>query len=54
MTFSRRLGRQYPTGVCPDVLVETSGRRIDAGVCRTLGHYTAMEFRWQLETRRYK
>lgn len=54
MTFSRRLGRAYPTGVCPAVLVETSGRRMDAGLLATLGHYTRMEFRRQLVARTHK
>ncbi len=48
MTFSRRLGRQYPTGVCPEVLVETSGRRIEReGLLRTVAHYTKLEYQRQ-------
>ena len=46
VTFSHRLGRAYPTATCPRVLVETSGRRItDSGFLRTVGHYTALEYR---------
>ena len=48
VTFSRRLGKQYPTGFCPAVLVETSGRRIDAeGLFRTTLYYTRKEWRRQ-------
>jgi len=46
LTFSRRLGRAYPTATYPGVLVETSGRRIDRdGIARTLAHYTTLEYR---------
>lgn len=49
MTFSRKLGKRYPTGICPDVLVETSGRRIERdGLLRTLSHYTKLEYQRQL------
>lgn len=42
--FSRRLGRRYPTGYYPDVLVETSGRRIaDQGLTGTLWHYLVLD-----------
>ncbi|WP_255192039.1 glycosyltransferase [Natronobeatus ordinarius] len=38
--FSRNLGRTMPTGYCPQVLVETSGRRIaDLGLTGTLAYY---------------
>jgi glycosyltransferase involved in cell wall biosynthesis len=48
VTFSRRLGKRYPTGFCPAVLVETSGRRIDAeGLLRTTLYYTKKEWRRQ-------
>ena len=49
MTFSRQLGRRHPTGVCPKVLVETSGRRIEReGIVRTVSYYTKLEYqrRW--------
>lgn len=43
--FSRRLGRDAPTGYCPEVLVETSGRRIaDAGLTGTLYHYLRLDY----------
>jgi glycosyltransferase involved in cell wall biosynthesis len=46
LTFSRRLGRSYPTATCPRVLVETSGRRMtEDGLLRTVGHYTGLEYR---------
>jgi len=51
MTFSRRLGKQYPTGVCPEVLVETSGRRMDKGLVRTLSYYTKLEYQRQRRSR---
>jgi len=52
LTFSCRLGRAYPTATCPELLVETSGRRIDrSGLLRTLGHYTRLEFRRQVSPR---
>ncbi|MFC4543053.1 glycosyltransferase [Halosolutus amylolyticus] len=42
--FSRRLGRRVPTGYCPDVLVERSGRRIaDLGLTGTLWHYVRLD-----------
>ncbi|AEH36778.1 glycosyltransferase [Halopiger xanaduensis] len=42
--FSRRLGRRYPTGYCPEVLVESSGRRIEAqGLTGTLVHYLRLD-----------
>lgn len=38
--FSRRLARDHPTGYCPRVLVESSGRRIaDDGLTGTAVHY---------------
>ncbi|WP_232686185.1 glycosyltransferase [Halobacterium zhouii] len=38
--FSRALAREFDTGYCPDVLVETSGRRFaDLGLTGTLAHY---------------
>jgi glycosyltransferase involved in cell wall biosynthesis len=46
VSFSRRLGRAYPTATCPHLLVETSGRRItDDGFLHTVGHYTVLEYR---------
>src|SRR6056297_2301748 len=49
MTFSRALGKRYPTGVCPAVLVDTSGRRFERdGLIRTLGYYTKLEYRRQI------
>jgi len=52
MTFSRKLGKRYPTGVCPVVLVETSGRRIERdGLVRTISYYTKLEYRRQLQSR---
>lgn len=46
VTFSRRLGRQYRTATCPEVLLETSGRRIDSlGLVRSLIYYTRLEYR---------
>lgn len=42
--FSRRLGRRYPTGYCPEVLVESSGRRIaETGLTGTLWHYLRLD-----------
>lgn len=42
--FSRRLARRYPTGYCPDVLVESSGRRVAAdGLTGTLWHYATLD-----------
>ncbi|QSX00105.1 glycosyltransferase [Haloterrigena alkaliphila] len=42
--FSRRIGRRYPTGYCPTVLVESSGRRIaDHGLTGTLWHYLRLD-----------
>jgi glycosyltransferase involved in cell wall biosynthesis len=50
MTFSRMFGKQYPTGVCPAVLVETSGRRIERdGLVRTLSYYTKLEYQRQIQ-----
>jgi len=46
LTFSRRLGRAYPTATCPRVLVETSGRRMtDDGILRAVAYYTVLEYR---------
>ncbi len=53
VTFSRRLGRSYPIGICPELLVETSGRRIESdGLVRTTAHYTRKEWRRQRFIRR--
>ncbi|MFC4988790.1 glycosyltransferase [Saliphagus infecundisoli] len=42
--YSRRLGSRYPTGYCPEVLVETSGRRIaDSGLTGAAVHYLALD-----------
>ncbi|AGB16829.1 glycosyl transferase [Halovivax ruber XH-70] len=42
--FSRRLAAEYPTGYCPERLVETSGRRIAAdGLSGTLWHYARLD-----------
>lgn len=42
--FSRRLAREVPTGYCPEVLVESSGRRIaDSGLTGTLWHYASLD-----------
>ncbi|WP_312907373.1 glycosyltransferase [Natronosalvus caseinilyticus] len=42
--FSRALARSFPTGYCPRVLVETSGRRIAAsGLTGTLWHYVRLD-----------
>ncbi|MFD1641574.1 glycosyltransferase [Halohasta litorea] len=50
MAFSRALGKRYPTGVCPAVLVETSGRRIERdGLLRTLVYYTKLEYQRQFQ-----
>jgi len=50
---SRRLGKAHPTGVCPAVLVETSGRRIERdGIIRTTAYYTKKEWQRQLTARR--
>ncbi len=52
MAFSRALGKQYPTGVCPAVLVETSGRRIERdGLLRTVAYYTKLEYRRQIKSK---
>ncbi|MFB6184860.1 MAG: glycosyltransferase [Haloarculaceae archaeon] len=51
MTFTRRFGRAYPTDVCPEHLVETSGRRIEEmGLAGTLSYYTRREWtrQWTL------
>jgi glycosyltransferase involved in cell wall biosynthesis len=43
--FSRKLGRERPTGYHPDVLVETSARRIaELGLTRTLYHYLRLDW----------
>ena len=42
--FSRRLARRYPTGYCPSVLVESSGRRfVTDGLTGTLWHYLTLD-----------
>ena len=42
--YSRALGRRYATGYHPDVLVETSSRRIaDVGLTGTLYHYVRLD-----------
>ncbi|GAB3019284.1 glycosyltransferase [Natronobiforma cellulositropha] len=42
--FSRGLARQVPTGYCPQVLVESSGRRIErCGLTGTLVHYLRLD-----------
>ncbi|ELZ08297.1 family 2 glycosyl transferase [Halovivax asiaticus JCM 14624] len=42
--FSRRLAAEYPTGYCPRILVETSGRRVAAdGLTGTLWHYARLD-----------
>lgn len=42
--YSRRLARQYPTGYCPEVLVETSGRRIaKSGLTGAAVHYLTLD-----------
>ena len=43
--FSRKLGREYQTAYCPDVLVETSARRIaESGLTGTLYHYLKLDW----------
>jgi glycosyltransferase involved in cell wall biosynthesis len=43
--FSRHLGSVAETGYCPEVLVESSGRRIaDAGLTGTLYHYLRLDW----------
>jgi glycosyltransferase involved in cell wall biosynthesis len=43
--FSRELGQRHPTGCHPDVLVESSGRRIaDSGLTGTLYHYLLLDW----------
>lgn len=43
--FSRRLGRDVPTGYHPEPLVATSARRIaDAGLTGTLAHYLRLDW----------
>ena len=43
--YSRMLGRSYRTAYCPEVLVETSGRRIAAtGLTGTLYHYALLDW----------
>lgn len=42
--FSRRLARTEPTGYCPAVLADTSGRRIArTGLTGTLAHYLRLD-----------
>ncbi|MDF9744961.1 glycosyltransferase [Natrinema salsiterrestre] len=42
--FSRALARRLPTAYCPNVLVESSGRRIaDQGLTGTLWHYLSLD-----------
>ncbi|MFB6268846.1 MAG: glycosyltransferase [Halobacterium sp.] len=42
--FSRRLGRDFDTAYCGDVLVETSGRRFaDQGLTGALAHYVSLD-----------
>lgn len=44
--FSRRLGRAVSTGYCPEVLVETSGRRFrEQGLTGALVHYLVLDWR---------
>lgn len=44
--FSRRLGRSFRTAYHPDVLVETSGRRVaDPGLTGPLAHYLTLDWR---------
>lgn len=44
--FSREFARSHRTGYCPQVLVETSGRRVaSSGLSRTLAHYLALDWR---------
>ncbi len=43
--YSRMLGQSYRTAYCPEVLVETSGRRIAAtGLTGTLYHYAHLDW----------
>lgn len=52
MTFSRALGKRHPTGVCPAVLVETSGRRFERnGLIRTIAYYTKLEYQRQIRSK---
>lgn len=42
--YSRRLARSHPTGYCPEVVVETSGRRIaESGLTGAAVHYLALD-----------
>lgn len=42
--YSRRLARSYPTGYCPEILVETSGRRIaGSGLTGAALHYLVLD-----------
>lgn len=42
--FSRRLAESFETAYCPDVLVETSGRRFaEQGLTGALAHYFALD-----------
>ncbi|WP_440770596.1 glycosyltransferase [Natronorubrum sp. DTA28] len=51
--FSRRLARRYPTGYCPEMLVESSGRRIAAdGLTGTLWHYATLDIERIRQSRR--
>ena len=45
--FSRRLGRKFPTAVCPTVLVTTSGRRIEQN-----GFVNAVAYYWKTDRKR--
>lgn len=42
--FSRRLGREFDTGYCPHVIVDTSGRRFASqGLTGTAAHYLYLD-----------
>ncbi|WP_232702665.1 glycosyltransferase [Halobacterium wangiae] len=42
--FSRALGREFDTEYCPDVLVETSGRRfVEQGLAGAAAHYLSLD-----------
>jgi glycosyltransferase involved in cell wall biosynthesis len=44
--FSRRLGREFETGYCPNVLVDTSGRRFASqGLTGAALHYLSLDVR---------
>ena len=52
MTFSRALGKRHSTGVCPAVLVETSGRRFERdGLIRAVVYYTKLEYLRQIRSK---